>query len=98
MTLNKKMLQEAVKHAKKAMAEIEKVNAALLPATENGDWLEARRFCIHTNLLNEVSIISGESIERSADPLDMPYRVVVDGVPFEAYFIGEKEGNRYERI
>lgn len=98
MTLNKKMLQEAVKHAKKAIAEIEKVNEALLPATENGDWLEARRFCIYTNLLNEVSCVAGVSIERSTDPLDPPYRVVVDGVSFEAFFIGEKEGHRYERI
>ena len=88
MILNKKMLTEAVKHAKKAMAEIEKINQILLPANDEGCWLEARRFAIYTNILNDVAAVSGEEIKHDEDGI-VPYKLEMDGVPFEAFYTRE---------
>lgn len=95
--LTKKVLGEIVKHAKKAMCEIEKANALMDPFNEVGDWLEARRFVIYTNLLYEISKISGEKMERITDNSGPLFRVEIDGVPFEQWFVIEGD-ERYERL
>lgn len=93
--LNKKVLADIVKHAKKAMQEIEKVNALCAPFNEVGDWLEARRFVIYTNLLYELSKVSGEKMEKVTDNSGPEVRLTIDGVPFEQWFVMEGD-ERYE--
>ena len=89
MILNKKMLTDAIKHAKRAMAEIDKINQILLPANDEGCWLEARRFAIYTNILNDIAAVSGEEITRDPDGI-VPYKLEMDGVPFEAFYTREQ--------
>lgn len=89
--LTKKVLARIAKHAKKAMQEIEKVNALCAPFNEVGDWLEARRFAMFTNLIYEISAVSGEKIERLTDNSGPTLRLTLDGVPIEQWY--DREGN-----
>ncbi len=93
--LTKKLLGEIVKHAKKAMAEIDKVNALCAPFNEVGDWLEARRFAMFTNLMYEISKVSGVPYEKVTDNSGPTLRLTLDGVPIEQWFILEGD-ERYE--
>lgn len=93
--MTKKLLGEIVKHAKKAMAEIDKVNALCAPFNEVGDWFEARRFAMFTNLIYEISKVSGIPYEKVTDNSGPLLHLDLNGVPVEQWFVREGD-ERYE--